>query len=564
MANLTINPTTGTGNGTITIAPIDMNRSNGDIISSVLVSNGVVTREVSCVQYGMPLVEKTSGSNPVPYTGGTFTYDVSTHYPFRMHNLTLGWYVVTNQWGTQLFADRWYPVESAGTITVTVNPATTTDPISEDLRIQFDTQPTYYDEPMGIYREGMPTEAPYINLSPDTINLAWDDINTKQIQVNTNIYELYGEYPRLTIDYDNTTDFWIAALGSYSIYLNANSANTGTAPKTTVIYVSAGTQSNPSLLTASATVTQATNVPLSVTLAPVNVERTAAAVSATVTANNVIWWFNTLSAPFNGTIIEESTGDRIYPNNPISKSVTNAVYLMYINTNNTDSQRTFRAPLYYQGAQAGTYSNYVTQDCVHLSYTNTGTAYFSPEPYSMTGEECVITVTSNAAFTIDASSVNTWASVSPLTGNSGTTVITVRATLQNDGDERQGSLIFAVGGNNIRSFYVSQQGQAVFEEWSIDPMSAQFTWEMNNDSFDITPPDENYAWIAQVDADSLDWITIENMTDIGTGSGTVEYSVSDNTTGYLRAGSIEIIKTASSESEADETVAIFTIEQDPE
>lgn len=564
MANLTINPTAGTGNGVITIAPIDMNRNNGDIISSVLVTNGVVTREVSCVQYGMPLVEKTSGSNPVPYTGGTFTYDVSTHYPFRMHNLTLGWYVVTNQWGTQLFADRWYPVESAGTITVTVNPATTTDPISEDLRIQFDTQPTYYDEPMGIYREGMPTEAPYINLSPDTINLAWDDINTKQIQVNTNIYELYGEYPTLTIDYDNTTDFWIAALGSYSIYLNANSANTGTTPKTTVIYVSAGTQSNPSLLTASATVTQATNVPLSVTLAPVNVERTAAAVSATVTANNVIWWFNTLSAPFNGTIIEESTGDRIYPNNPISKSVTNAVYLMYINTNNTDSTKTFRAPLYYQGAQAGTYSNYVTQDCVHLSYTDTGTAYFSPEPYSMTGEECVITVTSNAAFTIDASSVNVWASVSPLTGNSGTTVITVRATLQNDGDERQGSLIFAVGGNNIRSFYISQQGQPVVEEWTLDPNSALFTWEMQSGSFDITPPDENYAWIAQVDADSLDWITIENMTDIGTGSGTVEYSVSDNTTGYLRAGSIEIIKTASSEYEADVVVAIFTIEQDPE
>lgn len=562
MANLTINPTAGTGNGVITIAPIDMNRSNGDIISSVLVSNGVVTREVSCVQYGMPLVEKTSGSNPVPYSGGTFTYDVSTHYPFRMHNLTLGWYVVTNQWGTQLFADRWYPVESAGTITVTVNHNTITDARSEDLRIQFDTQPTYYDEPMGIYQEGMPTEAPYINLSPDTINLAWDDINTKQIQVNTNIYELYGEYPTLTIDYDDPTDFWIAALGSYSIYLNANSANTGTTPKTTVIYVSAGTQSNPSLLTASATVTQAANVPLSVTISPANVDRTATAVSATVTTNKE-WWFNTQTAPFNGPIYD-SNNNRIYPLDH-QQPVTNAVYIMYINTNNTDSERTFRASLYYDGAQAGTYSNYVTQDCVHLSYTYTGTAYFSPEPYAMTDEECIITVTSNAAFTVDASSINTWASVSPLTGNSGTTVITVRATSQNDGDERQGSLIFAVGENNISSFYVSQQGESVVvEEWILDPMSSYFTWEMQSGSFDITPPDENYAWIAQVDVDSLDWITIENMTDIGTGSGTVEYSVSDNTTGYLRAGSIEIIKTASSEYEADETVAIFTIEQDPE
>lgn len=561
MANLTINPTTGTGNGTITIAPIDMNRSNGDIISSVLVTNGVVTREVDCVQYGMPLVEKTSGSNPVPYSGGTFTYDVSTHYPFRMHNLTLGWYVVTNQWGTQLFADRWYPVESAGTITVTVGHNTITDARSEDLRIQFDTQPTYYDEPMGIYQEGMPTEAPYINLSPDTINLAWDDINTKQIQVNTNIYELYGEYPTLNVDYDSPADFWVAPLGSYSIYLNANSANTGNTPKTTVIYVSAGTQSNPSMLTASATVTQATDVPLSVSLAPVNVERTATAVSATVTANKE-WWFNTQTAPFNGPIYD-SNNNRIYTLDH-QQPVTNAVYTMYISLNNTDSERTFRASLYYDGAQAGTYSNYVTQDCVHLSYTDTGTSYFSPEPYSVTGEECIITVTSNAAFTVDASSISSWASVSPLTGNSGTTVITVRATSQNDGDERQGSLIFAVGGNNIRSFYISQQGQTVFEEWSIDPMSAQFSWEMNSGSFDITPPDENYAWIAQVDADSLGWITIENMTDIGTGSGTVEYSVSDNTTGSLRAGSIEIIKTASSESEADVTVAIFTIEQEPE
>lgn len=561
MANLTINPTAGTGNGTITIAPIDMNRSNGDIISSVLVTNGVVTREVSCVQYGMPLVEKTSGSNPVPYTGGTFTYDVSTHYPFRMHNLTLGWYVVTNQWGTQLFADRWYPVESAGTITVTVNHNTITDARSEDLRIQFDTQPTYYDEPMGIYQEGMPTVAPYINLSPDTINLAWDDINTKQIQVNTNIYELYGEYPTLNIDYDNPTDFWAAPLGSYSIYLNANSANTGTTPKTTVIYVSAGTQSNPSMLTASATVTQAYVVPLSVTLAPANVERTATAVSATVTANRE-WWFNTQTAPFNGPIYD-SNNNRIYTLDH-QQPVTNAVYTMYISQNNTDSERTFRASLYYDGAQTGTYSNYVTQDCVHLSYTDTGTTYFSPEPYSVTGEECIITVTSNAAFTVDASSINSWASVSPLTGNSGTTVITVRATSQNDGDERQGSLIFAVGGNNIRSFYVSQQGQSVVEEWILDPSSALLTWEMQSGSFDITPPDENYAWMAQADADGSDWITIENMTDIGTGSGTVEYSVTDNTTGSMRTGSIEIIKTASSESEVDVTVAIFSIEQDPE
>lgn len=561
MANLTINPTAGTGNGTITIAPIDMNRDNGDIISSVRVTNGVVTREVECIQYGMPLVEKTSGSNPVPYSGGVFTYYVNTHYPFRMHNLTLGWYVVTNQWGTQLFADRWYPVESAGTITVTVNPATTASARSEDLRIQFDTQPTYYDEPMGIYQEGMPTEAPYINLSPDTINLDWDDTNTKMIQVNTNIYELYGEYPTLNVDYDSPADFWVAPLGSYSIYLNANSANTGTTPKTTVIYVSAGTQSNPSMLTASATVTQAYVVPLSVTLAPANVERTATAVSATVTANKE-WWFNTLIAPFSGPIYD-SNNNRIYTLDH-QQPVTNAVYTMYISPNNTDSERTFRASLYYDGAQAGTYSNYVTQDCVHLSYTDTGTTYFSPEPYSVTGEECIITVTSNAAFTVDASSISSWASVSPLTGNSGTTVITVRATSQNDGDERQGSLIFAVGGNNIRSFYVSQQGQAVVEEWILDPMSAYFTWEMNSDSFNITPPDENYAWIAQVDADGSDWITIENMTDVGTGSGTVEYSVTDNLTGSLRAGSIEIIKTASSESEADVTVAIFTIEQEPE
>ena len=230
MANLTINPTTGTGNGTITIAPIDMNRSNGDIISSVLVSNGVVTREVDCVQYGMPLVEKTSGSNPVPYTGGTFTYNVSTHYPFRMHNLTLGWYVVTNQWGTQLFADRWYPVESAGTITVTVNPATTTSPTSEDLRIQFDTQPTYYDEPMGIYREGIPAVEPYLRVSPSAITVDWYDPNTKSIQVFTNQEDFSFTRSGAYVD---------AFKGGYYLMFTPEGVNSGSTRKSTTFTISA-------------------------------------------------------------------------------------------------------------------------------------------------------------------------------------------------------------------------------------------------------------------------------------------------------------------------------------
>lgn len=82
----TITPSTGTGNGTITVTPISTNIGHSDKKARVTVTNAGRTAEADIIQYGMPSILLVGGSTTVPSTGGTLVYSIYSRYPFGFVN----------------------------------------------------------------------------------------------------------------------------------------------------------------------------------------------------------------------------------------------------------------------------------------------------------------------------------------------------------------------------------------------------------------------------------------------------------------------------------------------
>lgn len=250
-----------------------------------------------------PTVVLTSGSTDVSYEGATLTYEITTNYRFKFSNLSLGTYVIRNAQGTQMSSYDWYPVESAGTIYIDVLPATTATARSENIIVEFETEPSHYQANISYTEQGIPVAQPYINLSPSAMTLDYNDQNTKSIDVITNIYEIYGEYPTLTVSAD-TNDFSYQTLGSYSVIFSAEDVNSGSTPRVTHFYISAGTQSDPDILSAVAEITQA-GKPTGMTITPEDFLFDWDTQSYTPMTGTVLsptpWTANTLSTTFSIT-----------------------------------------------------------------------------------------------------------------------------------------------------------------------------------------------------------------------------------------------------------------------
>lgn len=85
-SNFTIAPSTGTGNGTITVTPRSTNTGHSDKKARVTITNAGRTAQADIIQYGIPSITLIAGNTNVPSTGGTLAYSIYSRYPFGFSN----------------------------------------------------------------------------------------------------------------------------------------------------------------------------------------------------------------------------------------------------------------------------------------------------------------------------------------------------------------------------------------------------------------------------------------------------------------------------------------------
>ena len=84
--NFTYQPTTGRGNGTITVTAKSNNADGADRITTLTISNGAVSKNVTIKQKYRPYFTL-NGSSVIPATGGSVSYVVHTEYDIVFTNV---------------------------------------------------------------------------------------------------------------------------------------------------------------------------------------------------------------------------------------------------------------------------------------------------------------------------------------------------------------------------------------------------------------------------------------------------------------------------------------------
>ena len=102
MANFNINPTSGTGNATITVTPISTNNTEQNLVTTLTVSDGNKTKTVTLTQLFKPTITQFGGSQNVPATGGTLMYTVRSYYDFTFFNVP-NYITITSSDGTIIY-----------------------------------------------------------------------------------------------------------------------------------------------------------------------------------------------------------------------------------------------------------------------------------------------------------------------------------------------------------------------------------------------------------------------------------------------------------------------------
>lgn len=87
MSNFNINPSSGWGTAVIEVSPNGTNMNATDRRSTAHVTDGVSTKDLSIVQYGVPNAENMSGDNVYLSEGGEKEFAITTHYPIYFENI---------------------------------------------------------------------------------------------------------------------------------------------------------------------------------------------------------------------------------------------------------------------------------------------------------------------------------------------------------------------------------------------------------------------------------------------------------------------------------------------
>lgn len=136
-----------------------------------------------------------------------------------------------------------------------------------------------------------------------------------------------------------------------------------------------------------------------------------------------------------------------------------------------------------------------------------------------------ITIESGASWKVTSSA---WLTVSPSSGNAGSSIVSIMASNNASANDREGSVYFTIEGTNCIELPVKQEGFKL----SVSNAALSFDSFANSQSLDIV---SNAEWII---SDKPEWVTISNMT--GNGNLSLTVSVSDNGTTLYRQGTITI------------------------
>lgn len=177
--NFTATPSSGSGNGTVSIVPQNTNSEHYTKESRVIVTCGGITREINVYQYGIPTMTLLSG-NPtqVPATGGVLAYTVYSPYPFGFGTIP-DWMTITDSNGHTYQADTAYTATMAtgATFYITINSNPTTSQRPYFLIFKFrKTGQTSWDThttALTINQLAKEEEQTYLNVSPSSASFDW-------------------------------------------------------------------------------------------------------------------------------------------------------------------------------------------------------------------------------------------------------------------------------------------------------------------------------------------------------------------------------------------------------
>lgn len=87
MSNFNFNPSSGFGDSVIEVSPKNTNYNVTDRKSTAYITDGVSTKPLPVIQYGVPHAENMSGDGVYPSSGGSKAFKITTHYPIYFDNI---------------------------------------------------------------------------------------------------------------------------------------------------------------------------------------------------------------------------------------------------------------------------------------------------------------------------------------------------------------------------------------------------------------------------------------------------------------------------------------------
>lgn len=218
-----INPTGGTGNANITVAPLSTNPTKTDRVATITIND----KTVRVTQYGVPYLSPTGGTAFVAYeTGQTVQFQVHTHYPVQFRNKP-SWITIDDGNGNTISSSQTIQPNVANgkvyNFVIAPNTGTTQRTTSNfglwhyvGGTLQNDFTEVSVTQPAGADN--------YLYLVP--FNIDWDD--TSDILLGTRANVTY------TVSNSNTSEFTLTGTDGTE-KLRANDVNTNNIRKDTTI-----------------------------------------------------------------------------------------------------------------------------------------------------------------------------------------------------------------------------------------------------------------------------------------------------------------------------------------
>lgn len=334
-SNFTIAPSTGTGNGTITVTPRSTNTAHSDKKTRVTITNAGRTAEADIIQYGIPSITLLGGSTTLPSNGGTLAYSIYSRYPFGFTNKP-DWVTVYDGYGNYYSSNAEISPSLAGrTFYIEVgNWDREMDRRTDDYLFAFsykkveggswDSNSTLF----GIVQQGSSSPDPdYLNVSPLFLVFDFDSTSNKEVTVD-------ASSTAWTVT--NTSGNFTATKSNGKLLIRPLSTNAGSTKLSGSITIglnglsqtiSVSQYSHPRIVQNGG---YDTSVPMEGGNKYVQV------------TSDYQWWFLPLPIPDYITIYNENTEQHLsyyYPYDPSSTGVRQPIFTFTWDENTTDDPR---------------------------------------------------------------------------------------------------------------------------------------------------------------------------------------------------------------------------------